>query len=146
MKKSQLAQVPSTGKQKRLHYMGAIAVENDRVDHKMKEYKKIDSEAIKDLLIELMNHYPGKKLKIVCDRGAYHTSKSTKKFVEENERLNLIYLPPRCPNLNLIERLWKIMRENVTYNKYYKHFSEFESAIRLFFTEKIPKIQHVLVE
>jgi hypothetical protein len=30
------------------------------------------------------------------------------------------------------------MRENVTYNKFYEKFSEFESAVRDFFTEKIP--------
>lgn len=144
IKRSQLAQVPSTGKQKRLHYMGAVEIQNDRVDHKMKEYKKIDSESVKDFLMELKNHYPGKKLKIICDRGAYHTSKTTRKFVEENKEIELIYLPPRCPNLNLIERLWKIMRENVTYNKYYKHFADFASAIRYFFTEKILTMQHIL--
>ena len=145
IQRSQLAQVPSTGRQQRLHYMGAICIQNDRVEHQFKEYKVIDSDSIKDFLQELMNHYPGKKLKIICDRGSYHTSKATKKFVQEQKNLSLIYLPPRCPNLNLIERLWKIMREHVTHNRYYKYFSEFQSAIRNFFTERITTLQPCLL-
>ena len=43
------------------------------------------------------------------------------------------YLPPYSPNLNPIERLWKIMHENVTYNRYYSKFSDFTEAILGFF-------------
>ena len=124
--------------------MGAVLIQKERIEPTMKEYKSIDSEAIEDFLTELLNTYPGKKLKVICERGPYHTSKATKNFVAQNDNIELIYLPPRCPNLNLIERLWKIIKENVTHNKYYSHFSEFQKAIRSFFTEKITQIQPIL--
>jgi transposase len=138
------AQVPSTGKQKRLHYMGAVLVHEDRVEHVIKEYKKINSEAVQDFLGALSDQYCGKKLKIICDRGAYHTSKETRQFVQDQGNIDLIYLPPRCPNLNLIERLWKILRENVTYNKYYERFSDFREAVEDFFRHKIVHLQPIL--
>jgi transposase len=37
-------------------------------------------------------------------------------------------LPAYCPNLNLIERLWKYFRKQVLYNRYYEHFAEFKAA------------------
>ncbi|OGT06726.1 MAG: hypothetical protein A2103_01170 [Gammaproteobacteria bacterium GWF2_41_13] len=46
--------------------------------------------------------------------------------------IELHYLPP---NLNPIERLWKIMHEQVTYNKYYEKFSEFTEATVNFFNQ-----------
>ena len=142
---SKVAQVPSTGKQKRVHYMGAVAVYQDQVEHKLKSYETINSESVKDFLLELMKYYPGKKLKIICDQGSYHKSKETKKFVKDCNDIELIYLPPRCPNLNLIERLWKMMRENVTYNRYYKNFRDFQEAVAYFFTEKIIQLQSNLL-
>lgn len=137
IKRSKQAYVASTGKQKRVHYMGAVSVSEEHVKHSIKEYETINSDAVIDFLDYLTQEYPGKKLTIICDQGAYHKSKETKAFVSKREDIKLVYLPPRCPNLNLIERLWKIMRENVTYNKYYKHFPDFKSAVDDFFFRKI---------
>ena len=42
---------------------------------------------------------------------------------------------PYSPNLNPVERVWKLMHENVRYNKYYGKFSEFtESTLEFFKT------------
>jgi len=38
------------------------------------------------------------------------------------------YKKPYSPNLNPIERLWKILHEHVTNNKYYETFSDFTEA------------------
>ena len=43
--------------------------------------------------------------------------------------IELLYLPPYSPNLNLIERLWKFVKKKCLYAKYYEDFSEFSSAI-----------------
>ena len=48
-------------------------------------------------------------------------------------KIKLIFLPPYCPNLNLIERLWKYFRKRVLYNRYYEHFDEFKAACQGFF-------------
>ncbi|NKB47294.1 MAG: hypothetical protein GKR77_05845 [Legionellales bacterium] len=42
------------------------------------------------------------------------------------------YLPPYSPNLNPIERLWKILHEQVTRNQYYETFADFKHAVQYF--------------
>jgi transposase len=43
--------------------------------------------------------------------------------------IELCYLPTYSPNLNLIERLWKFVKKQCLYSKYYKNFSLFKGAI-----------------
>jgi transposase len=45
-------------------------------------------------------------------------------------------LPPYSPNLNPIERLWKVMNEQTRNNCVFKTFSEFKQKIHSFFNEK----------
>ena len=42
-------------------------------------------------------------------------------------------LPPYSPNLNLIERLWKLFRKDITNNKYHETFKEFKKETTRFF-------------
>ena len=42
------------------------------------------------------------------------------------------------PNLNLIERLWKYLKKNVCYNKYYEQYSEFRDKIIEFLEVETP--------
>ena len=46
--------------------------------------------------------------------------------------------------MNAIERLWKIMREHVTYNKYYPKFIEFKDKVHEFFSTTVHEIGDVL--
>ena len=41
----------------------------------------------------------------------------------------MVVLPPYSPNLNLIERLWKFVKKDGLYSKYYDHFDKFKEAI-----------------
>jgi hypothetical protein len=41
----------------------------------------------------------------------------------------LILLTLGCPNLNLIERLWKFIKKEWLYSEYYDKFPDFKQAI-----------------
>ena len=43
--------------------------------------------------------------------------------------IELLFLPPYSPNLNLIERLWKLTKNECLYSKYYNNFKEFSGTI-----------------
>lgn len=43
--------------------------------------------------------------------------------------IELVFLPPYSPNLNLIERLWKFVKKQCLYSKYYSEFAKFKNAI-----------------
>lgn len=46
--------------------------------------------------------------------------------------IELLFLPAYSPNLNLIERLWKLVKKECLNSKYYENFALFRSAIQTF--------------
>jgi len=45
-----------------------------------------------------------------------------------------VFLPPYSPNLNLIERLWKFLRQKVIDTQFYRTKGAFKNAVLDFFT------------
>lgn len=43
--------------------------------------------------------------------------------------IELLYLPPYSPTLNLIERLWQFVKKQCLYSVYYADFHAFKFAI-----------------
>jgi DDE superfamily endonuclease len=58
--------------------------------------------------------------------------------------LELLFLPPYSPNLNLIERLWRFVRKECLYNTYYEHVDPFKQAITQCLAETTGRHQTVL--
>ena len=44
--------------------------------------------------------------------------------------IELLFLPPYSPNLNLIERLWKFVKKKCLYAKFYPTFDAFTASIQ----------------
>ena len=44
-------------------------------------------------------------------------------------KIELLFLPSYSPNLNIIERLWKWIKNDCLYSKYYSNFTLFKEAI-----------------
>ena len=81
-----------------------------------------------------------RKIYVIWDNAAYHKSEEVRAFLSRpKNRIHLIKLPPYCPHLNPIERLWKVMHGYVTHNRYYPTEKQFMDAILGFFRETIPK-------
>jgi hypothetical protein len=56
--------------------------------------------------------------------------------------IKLHFLPPYSPNLNPIERLWKVKYEKVRNNQFFKSAKDFKEAINRFFDDILPDIGH----
>lgn len=55
---------------------------------------------------------------VILDNASAHTTPALDQFLQDNRhRLELVFLPTYSPNLNLIEKLWKMMRAQVTNNQ-----------------------------
>jgi len=90
-------------------------------------------EVIEVFLEEIRKQYPSAKtICIVLDNARYQRAYRVQQKAKDL-RIELIYLPAYCPNLNLIERLWRFFKKKVMKNKYYENFAEFENAIVQFF-------------
>jgi transposase len=77
---------------------------------------------------------------VIWDNAAYHKGPDVRTFLSrKNCRIHLIQLPPYCPHLNPIERLWAVMHQHVTHNRAYPTQKQFAEAILKFFRETISK-------
>lgn len=142
IKKGKDQYVPTTGARTRVNIAGAINLTT--LDVMTRDYDQINSENIIDFLKYIEGYYPkARKIHLFLDRGPYHTSKKTKEYVR-NSRIVIHYLPTYSPNLNPIERLWKIMHEYVSNNKFYLKGKEFIEAVKYFFEITVHEIKDVI--
>ena len=78
-----------------------------------------------------MTYPAAKKITVILDNARYYRSKVVAEYLQ-NSRIELMFLPPYSPNLNLIERFWKFFKKQVLYNQYYGTFRQFKSACEFF--------------
>ena len=71
--------------------------------------------------------YPDKEIHIVLDNASYQKCKAVTGLAEKLN-IDLEYIPPYSPNLNLIERFWRHVKSELR-KKYYKNFTEFKNRI-----------------
>jgi transposase len=88
----------------------------------------IDAAAICELLRKLSDRHPGLPMTLVLDNARYQRCETVRSLAAEL-KIELLYLPPYSPNLNLIERLWKFVKKEVLSCRYYDDFTRFKSAI-----------------
>jgi transposase len=65
---------------------------------------------------------------LVLDNARYQKCEVVQSLAE-TLGIELLYIPPYSPNLNLIERMWKFVKKKCLYAKYYEDFSQFSTAI-----------------
>ena len=131
-------ELPTTSGQKRMNIIGALDLEDMNLI--TQEYATIDGEAIVNYLKYLEAHLPtATAINVVLDCARYHTCPEVAAYVVSSSRLRLHFLPAYSPNLNVIERCWKIMHEHVTANHYYPSFNQFADAINDFLKNIFPR-------
>jgi len=65
---------------------------------------------------------------LVLDNARYQRNAAVQGLAVELG-ITLLFLPSYSPNLNLIERLWKFIKRNRLYGRYYATFAEFRLGI-----------------
>ena len=139
IKKGVQKTLQTTGKQLRLHLAGAICLTGMKVVSR--EYESIDADAMIDFFENLGNTSSASTIYVILDNAKSNKNKKLEEFLKDS-KIKLRYLPPYSPNLNPIERLWKIMRETRLYNRYYESSKDFFRAVRSFFADDVPKMAH----
>lgn len=88
----------------------------------------INSLSVCALLEKLSTLRPTLPVTVVLDNARYQRCAWVQNCAEKL-KMELLFLPPYSPNLNLIERLWKFVKKRCLYAKYYRDFSSFTTAI-----------------
>ena len=82
-------------------------------------------------LMALVAAYAGRKIRVVCDNGRFHTTKAVTAWLDANrDRIEVYWLPPYCPSLNLIERLWGHLKRTALANVLFVTIDDLVRAFR----------------
>ena len=128
IRRGKTMQLKTNSGRNRLNILGAYSPDDhDLISLEGRE--SCDGERVVQLLRKIRAANPGKRLLIVLDNAPYnHADPVTK--AAEILRIQLLYLPSYSPNLNLIERFWKFLRQKVARNRFYATFAEFRTAVQ----------------
>ncbi|KAA6343559.1 hypothetical protein EZS27_008772 [termite gut metagenome] len=120
--------MPTPSGRNRYNVLGAIhAVTHTLITICNETY--INANVVCELLLEIRKtHAVETPLTLVMDNARYQRCSLVRELAEKL-KIELLFLPAYSPNLNLIERLWKWVKKDCLYGRYYESFSNFKKAI-----------------
>jgi transposase len=109
---------------KSVSLFGAVNVNDGRFVTRFE--KQFDAMTFKAFLIQLLRHRKkGKRIVVMLDNARYHHAKILRDFLRKNRKvLRLEFLPAYSPELNPIERVWKLTRRICTHNVYFQKIEQ----------------------
>jgi len=95
------------------------------------EENKFNAQTIEAFFSELVKHREfGKTMVVVLDNARFHHAKALSGWIEKHsENFRLGFLPPYSPELNHIERVWKLLRRLCTHNQYFEQLEDLRQAV-----------------
>ena len=119
--------IASPSGRKRLNILGALdAVTNEIITVTNQTY--INAQSVCQMLLQISQLHFTIPITIVLDNARYQKCEIVTNLAKKL-KIELLYLPSYSPQLNLIERLWKFVKKECLYSKYYEKFQDFENAI-----------------
>lgn len=130
--KGEEKQIKSNTGRTRINLHGAVNA-HDVKDIIVKEHITLDATETIKFFKKIEQANPDKsKIYMIIDNARYYRNKRVTEYLKQS-KIEIIFLPPYSPNLNLIERLWKFMKKTVINNKYYEKPTEFREKLLDFF-------------
>jgi transposase len=78
--------------------------------------------------------HTGRKVIVLTDNARYHHAKLHAEWRQRCEnKFSLFFLPPYSPDLNPIERVWKLTRRLAIHNRYFEHIDQVSDAVESIF-------------
>ena len=98
--------------------------------------ERVDAASTIALLEKLEASNPGnKRIHVIADNA-----RLVRHWLERADcRIKFVFLPAHAPHPGAIERLWGIMRREVTHNTFHASFALFVEAIFDFFRRRLPQ-------
>lgn len=108
---------------------GAVRIETGRL--LTQSYKIFNAETYLEFLDYLLERtYRKKKMHVILDNSKYHHAKLLRPWVDEHkDDIVFDFLPPYSPELNPIERVWKLTRRLCVHNRYFPKLEDLTNAV-----------------
>src|SRR5436305_10691901 len=71
-----------------------------------------------------------KEVVLLIDNAPWHAGKPVNEALAENPHLKFKRLPSYSPQLNPIERFWKVLRRRATHNRLYDSLADLKRSLR----------------
>jgi transposase len=116
-------------------YYGAVRLRDGKFVYKS-EWDKFNGETFFSFLKYLRrgSSHSGRKVIVITDNARYHHAKLHKPWREKcSEKFEMMFLPPYSPELNPIERVWKLTRRLAVHNRYFPSLESVSGAIEFVF-------------
>ncbi len=116
---------------KSVGYFGAVRLRDGRFVFRL-ETEKFNGPSFFHFLRQLRRASlgSGRRVVVITDNARYHHSRLHKPWREKQAgRFELDFLPPYSPELNPIERVWKLTRRLCLHNRYFKDLKYVISAV-----------------
>jgi transposase len=94
----------------------------------------VNSWSMNDLFAKLRERHGNNRVAVILDNARYQRSYITK-YAASFKKIELLFLPPYSPQLNLIERLWKFVKSKCVNGVYLETFTRFCNEIEKCITE-----------
>ena len=135
IKKGEDVLLPNHGMRGHVNISGAVDLE--RADVIVNFPEKVNAEStVKTLMKIEAYYYEAKTITVILDNAASHHSSLVRNYVQ-NSKINLVFLPPYSPNLNLMERVWGVLNRKLIGNSFFETFSDFKASIKKFFNKTL---------
>jgi transposase len=119
--------VPSGSGRQPYSVLGAVETrDHDFVS--IKTAGSINGEVVCERSEKISATYPGEEIALVMENARYHRSRLVMEMADTLD-MELLYIPADSPNLNLIERVWRLVKARCLRNKYSLNFTVFTGAL-----------------
>jgi transposase len=123
----QQPEIPAPGKNEKRVVYGGVDYKTGKIIYTVAKTKS--GQNFLAFLIALVTVYAGRKIWLVCDNGRFHHTRIVRQWLEANKALiEIFWLPPYCPSLNLIERLWGHIKRTVLANVLFETIEDLVKA------------------
>jgi len=122
---------------KSVGYFGAVRLRDGKFVWS-REVEAFDGETFAIFLKKLRKRAirSQRKTVVILDNARFHHAKLHKEWRELcQEYFALVFLPPYSPELNTIERTWKLTRRLCTHNRYFATLKEVITAVETQFQQ-----------
>ncbi|AGH44715.1 transposase [Paraglaciecola psychrophila 170] len=135
--------IETTDSRTRMNVVGAVRL-NYLTEAVVLDYETVNGSTIMDFLEHVKQKYlSSHTIHLVLDGAGYHRTKEVK-YKATELGIILHYLPHYSPNLNPIERLWKVINEYARNYRYISTGKEFRQHNRHFFSVTLSDIADTL--
>jgi transposase len=121
--------VPAPGQNQKKVVYGGVDYKTGKLTYTIADAKSGTKFLV--FLVALVTAYMGRKIRMVCDNGRFHTTKAVQQWLDEHrDQIEVFWLPPYSPSLNLIERLWGHIKRTILANVLYASLDDLVTAFK----------------